>query len=160
MARVSTLCDCAVVVLSTVCVDLVGAVVFLVVLALVTSKVGADLCTNTSAVSNLDAGDLVADLDDLANDLVSYAERQRELLSPSSSDGVDIGCADTTGVNGNVDIVLLELLKGKLGKSQYRRKLHNWVFTDLLALESAPVLDVGHREGVGSLRVRHCCDWI
>jgi DNA-binding MarR family transcriptional regulator len=114
MARVSTLCDCAVCVLSTVCVDLVGAVVFLVVLALVASKIGTDLSTNTSAVSNLDAGDLVADLDDLANNLVSYTERQRELLAPSSSDGVDIRCADTAGVNSNVDIVLFELLKRKL----------------------------------------------
>lgn len=74
MAGVSTLCDSAVVVLSTVCVDLVGAVVLLVVLALVASKVGANLSTNTGAVSNLDSGDLVTDLDDLADNLVSYAE--------------------------------------------------------------------------------------
>jgi hypothetical protein len=45
---------------------------------------------------------------------VSYAERKRNVLSPSTGDGVDIGSADTTGINGNVDIVLLELLERKL----------------------------------------------
>ena len=90
MARVSTLCDCAVGVLGTVCVDLVGAVVLLVVLALVAGEIGTDLSTNTGAVSDLDASDLVADLDYLADNLVSYAKRQRELLAPSSGDGVDI----------------------------------------------------------------------
>lgn len=45
---------------------------------------------------------------------MSYAERKRDVLSPSSGDGVDVGSADTTGINGNVDIVLLKLLEGKL----------------------------------------------
>lgn len=76
MAGVSTLRNSAAAVLSTVCVDLVGAVVLVVVFALLASKVGANLGTNTGAVTNLDPGDLVADLDDLANDLVSYAERK------------------------------------------------------------------------------------
>lgn len=100
--------------LSTVCVDLVGAVVLLVRLAVVASQVGANLSTNTSAVANLNLGDLGADLDDLADNLVSYAERKRNVLSPSASDGVDVGCADTAGIDGNVNIVLLELLEGKL----------------------------------------------
>jgi hypothetical protein len=116
MARVTTLCDCAVGVLGTVCVDLVGAVVLLVVLALVAGKIGANLSTDTSAVSNLDAGDLVTDLDNLADNLVSYAERKRKLLSPSSGNGVDVRSADTAGVNSNVDIVLLEFLERKLIK--------------------------------------------
>ncbi|CAI9626784.1 unnamed protein product [Alternaria burnsii] len=90
MARVSTLCDCAVGVLGTVCVNLVGAVILLVVLALVAGEIGTDLSTNTGAVSDLDASDLVTNLDDLADNLVSYAKRKRKLLSPSSSDGVDI----------------------------------------------------------------------
>jgi hypothetical protein len=51
---------------------------------------------------------------------------------------VDIATAYTTRVDGNVDIVLLELLE------RY-----------LLALEGAPVLDVSDSEGVGGLGVRH-----
>lgn len=102
--------------LSTVCVDLVGAVVLVVTLALLASKVGANLSTNTGTVANLDLGDLAADLDDLANDLMSYAERKRNVLSPPSGDGVNIRCANTAGVNCNVDIVLLELLKRKLAR--------------------------------------------
>jgi hypothetical protein len=101
-------------VLSTVCVDLVGAVVLLVGLAVVASQVGTDLSTNTSAVSDLDLGDLGADLDDLSDDLVSYAERKRDVLSPSASNGVDVRSANTAGIDGNVDIVLLKLLEGKL----------------------------------------------
>jgi hypothetical protein len=45
---------------------------------------------------------------------VSYAERKRNVLSPSTGDGVNIGSADTAGINGNVDVVLLELLERKL----------------------------------------------
>jgi hypothetical protein len=51
---------------------------------------------------------------------------------------VNIATAYTACVDGNVDIVLLELLE------RY-----------LLALEGAPVLDVSDSEGVGGLRVRH-----
>lgn len=114
VAGVSTLRDSAVSVLSTVCVDLVWAVVLLVRLAVVAGKIGTNLSTNTSAVTNLNLGDLGADLDNLADDLVSYAERQRNVFSPSTSDGVDVGSADTASINGNVDIVFLELLERKL----------------------------------------------
>jgi hypothetical protein len=57
---------------------------------LVAGQIGTDLSTNTSAVADLDAGDLVSDFDDLSDDLVSYAERKRDILSPSTGDGVDI----------------------------------------------------------------------
>ena len=58
MAGVTTLSDSAISVLSTVCVDGVGAVVLLVGLALRAGKVGSNLGTNTSTVANLDLGDL------------------------------------------------------------------------------------------------------
>jgi hypothetical protein len=62
-----------------------------------------ELCTNlranTSAVSNLDLGDFGSDFDDLANDLMSYAEGKGNVLSPSTGDGVNIRSANTTGVN-------------------------------------------------------------
>lgn len=76
--------------LCTVGVDLVRAVVLLVVLALVAGKIGANLGTGTGAVANLDLGDLGSNLYNAADNLVSYAERQGDVLSPSTGDGVNI----------------------------------------------------------------------
>jgi hypothetical protein len=118
MAGVATLCHSAIGVLRSICVNRVGAVVLLVRLAVVAGQIGTNLRTNTSAVANLELGDLGADLDDLSNDLVPYAERQRDVLSPATGDGVDVGGADTAGVNGNVNIMLLELLEGQLQMCQ------------------------------------------
>jgi len=106
------LCHSAVVVLRSVGVDRVGAVVLLIRLAVVAGQIGTNLRTNAGAVSNLELGDLGANFDDLANDLVSYAKRQRNVLSPSTGDGVDVGGANTASVNGNVDVILLEFLEG------------------------------------------------
>jgi hypothetical protein len=44
---------------------------------------------------------------------VANAERKR-CITPTSSDGVKIGSANTTSLNGNVDIVLFELLELEL----------------------------------------------
>ena len=63
-------------------------------------------------------GDLASDLDDAANDLVSYAERERNVLAPSTGGGVDVRGADTASINGDVDIVVLKLLQGKLPLGQ------------------------------------------
>ena len=112
--RVASLCDSTVRVFSTVGVDLVRAVVFLVVLALVASKICANLGTRTSTVTDLDLGDLGPDLDNTTNNLVPYAERKRDVLSPSTGDSMDIRSADTASINGNIDIVILELLERKL----------------------------------------------
>lgn len=76
VAGVTTLCNSAIGVLSTVCVNRIRAVVLLIVLALIAGQVGANLSANTGTVANLDLGDLGSDLDDLTNDLVSYAERK------------------------------------------------------------------------------------
>jgi hypothetical protein len=143
-------------VLGSVGVNLVGAVVLLVVLALVAGQVGTNLSTNTSAISNLDASDLVANLDDLSDNLVSYAERKRDVLSPSTGDGVNIGGANTAGVDRNVNVVLLELLERKLDHVSTTNCNRIEVSTNLLALEGAPVLDVSDGERVGGLWVRHC----
>jgi hypothetical protein len=51
---------------------------------------------------------------------------------------VDVTTANSACVNGNIDVVLLELLEGYL-----------------LAFEGAPVLDVSDGERVGGLGVRH-----
>jgi hypothetical protein len=95
---------------------LVGAVVFLVVLALGACKIGTNLSADTRAVTNLDLGDLGADLYDLSDNLVSNAEGKGDLLSPSSADGVDIGSANTASIDGDVDVMLLEFLEGQLDK--------------------------------------------
>jgi hypothetical protein len=80
VAGETSLGDSAVRVGCTVCVDHVGAVVLLVCLAVTAIKVGANLGTDTCAVANLECGDLGSDLDDLADDLVSYAEREGDVL--------------------------------------------------------------------------------
>lgn len=114
MAGVATLGDSSIGVLCAVGVELVGAVVLLVGLAVVAREVGTDLSTNTNAVSDLDVFNLGANLDGLANDLVSYAKRERDVPAPAAIDLVDIGRADTASVDGNVNVVLLELLKRNL----------------------------------------------
>jgi hypothetical protein len=86
----------------------------LVRFAVVACQVGTLLSTNTGAVANLELGDFRTNLDNLANDLVSYAERQRNVLSPSAGDRVDIGSANTARINGDIDIVILELLERQL----------------------------------------------
>ena len=96
----------------------VGAVVLLVGLAVVAGKIGANLSTGSHTVADLVLGDLASDLDDAANDLVSYAERERNVLAPSTGDGVDVRGADTASINGDVDIVVLKLLQGKLPLGQ------------------------------------------
>lgn len=116
--RVTSLGDGAVGVLGTVGIDLVGAVVLLVGLAVVAGKIGANLSTRSHTVADLVLGDLTSDLDDAANDLVSYAERKRNVLAPSTSDGVDVRGADTASINSDIDIVVLELLQGKLPSGQ------------------------------------------
>ena len=134
---VTTLRDGAIRVRCTVCVDGVGAVVLLVSLAVVAGQVGTNLSTNTdwivvnmvclqielwterTSVADLAVRDLVADLDDLANDLVANAKRKGS-VTPTSSDGVKIGSTDTTSLNGNVDIVLLELLELELALLEVR----------------------------------------
>jgi hypothetical protein len=110
VGRVTTLADNARLwVRSTVCVDHLGAVVLLVRLAVDTLSASSDLGTNTNSLSLLELGDLVTCPQYAADNLVSNAKRQR-CLSPSSSDGVDIRAADTAGINGNINIVLLERL--------------------------------------------------
>ena len=88
--RVTSLGDSAVRVLSAVGIDLVRAVVLLVGLALVAGKIGADLGTRSNTVANFVLGDLGSDLDDTANDLVSYAQGKGNVVSPSTGDGVDV----------------------------------------------------------------------
>jgi hypothetical protein len=100
MTGETTLAHCAIRMFRAVCVHLIRAVVL--------------LGTNTGTIANLYVLDLGADLDDLANDFVTYTEREWNILAPAAGNGVDVGGADTAGINGDVDIVLFELLEWKL----------------------------------------------
>ena len=114
MARIATLSNGAIFVRSTIGINGIGAVVFLVGLAVVTCEVGADLSSNTSAVANLEVFNLGANLYDFADDFVADAQRKGDIFSPSASYSVDVGCANATRIDSNVDIVVLELLQWKL----------------------------------------------
>jgi len=68
----------------------VRTVVLIIRLAVLALQAGRDLGADTYAVANLDASRaLVADLDSLADDFVTYAERHWG-LSPAAVDGMDI----------------------------------------------------------------------
>jgi len=114
MAGVTTLRDGTVWVWGGICVDPVGAVVLLLCLAVTAGKVCSDLSTDTDAVADFDALYCWADLDSTAYDLVANTERQWDVLAPATCDGVDIGSADTAGVNGNVDIMVFKRLELEL----------------------------------------------
>lgn len=64
---------------SAIGVNGVGAVVFLVGLAVAAGQIGTDLSTDTDTVALFDGGDILANLHDLANDLVANAKRKRDI---------------------------------------------------------------------------------
>jgi hypothetical protein len=72
-----------------------------------------------TSVADLAVSDLVTNLDDLANDLVANAKREGS-VTPASVNGVKIGSANTASLNGNVDIVLFELLELELAPLEVR----------------------------------------
>ena len=100
-------------VLATVGVGLeVGAVVLVVVCALLAFEAGEALGTLAHALAGFNGGDFVADAESFADDLVTNADRE-VLRSPTSSDGVDIRVADPAGFDFNVDVVFTERFEGE-----------------------------------------------
>jgi hypothetical protein len=92
------------------------AVVLVIALALLALQTRPDLSANTHAVSDLDAGDLVADLDSMANDLVANADRKRN-FAPAPVDGMDIRGTHAAALDLNIDIVGAKLLGFELRPS-------------------------------------------
>lgn len=90
MARVTSLRNRAIGVLGAIGIDRVGAVVFLVGLAVVAGEVSADLGADADAVADLQVLDLGAGLYDFTDDLVTHAEGERDVLAPAAGDGVDV----------------------------------------------------------------------
>ena len=88
-------------------------VVLVIRLAKLALQAGADLGTNSNAVSDLDGGHLVADFDGLANDFMTNADWERA-ITPTACDCVDIGAADPAAFNLDVDITVFELLRFEL----------------------------------------------
>jgi hypothetical protein len=116
--------------------------------------------TARTSVADLAVGDLVANLDDLSNDLVANAKREGS-VTPASSDGVKIGSANTASLNGNVDIVLLELLElefALLEVGPRRRRQSAPCCRRIIIVMYLPLLVVVDHEALSSLGVTHGCD--
>lgn len=89
-------------------------VVLIIRLAVLALQTGSDLGADAYTVANLDARRaLVADLDSLADDFVTYAERHRG-PTPATSDGMDVRAADTAGIDHDVHVAITEWLDLKL----------------------------------------------
>ena len=88
-------------------------VVLVIRLAKPALQTGADLGTNSNAVSNLDGGHLVPDFDGLANDFMTNAD-WKWAITPAAVDCVDIGAADAAAFNLDVDVAFFELLRFEL----------------------------------------------
>ena len=73
----------------TVGINLIWAIVLLIRFAVVASEIGADLCSNTHAVANFHSLHTVADLDGLADDLVTDTDGDWA-FAPTSVDSMDI----------------------------------------------------------------------
>jgi hypothetical protein len=69
----------------------------IVVLALLALAARADLGSNTDSLSDLELGDVLADLDDLANDFVARNDKLGLPGTPSARDGVVVLAPSDTG---------------------------------------------------------------
>ena len=74
-------------------------------------QVSADLSSHAYTIPNLDRSDLVADPNGTSDNFMAYAKRKWDIFTPTAVDGVNIGCAHTTSVNGNVNVVRLKGLE-------------------------------------------------
>ena len=97
---------------------MVRAIVLVIALALRALQAGPDLSANANAVALLDGLDLGPDLDSLANNLMSYADRQRG-TPPAAVDGVYITTADAAALNLDIDIVVAKDFGFELPMSVY-----------------------------------------
>jgi len=97
------------------------------------------LGTNTDTIALLDVLDSLSDLDSLADHLVADAKRAIE-LTPAASDGVYIRAANTTALDFDIDVMVLERLGLELGFVVF-----------------GPSLGRVNDEALKSVWVTHCC---
>lgn len=119
--------------LETYIIDsLFWAVVFLVSLAVVTSQICLDLRSNTNAITDFNSCDGAAYFHSTTDDFVANAQWKRRLAPAASntyakrsvgerltkieqeSSTVDIGAANTAGINSDIDVSVLKLLELEL----------------------------------------------
>lgn len=97
--------------------NLFGAIVLIVRLAHLAVQACPDLCTHPNTISNLDSRHLIAHFDCLADNLVTNAKR-KIWFAPAAGDCVDIGAADSTCLDLDVDIIFFKGLRFELGRGQ------------------------------------------
>jgi hypothetical protein len=90
---------------SVVGVDRLGAVVLVVVVAPLTVQTRQDLSANTDSLADLEFGNLVTNVGDGTDNLVSWDDPVGAQGTPTASNGVDVGAANTTVGDGDGDIV-------------------------------------------------------
>lgn len=83
------------------------AIVLIVALALRALQAGPDLSANANAISLFDSLDLRANLDGLADDLVTDADWQRT-SAPTTVDGVDVTAAHAAAFDLDIYIIVTE----------------------------------------------------
>lgn len=98
----------------------VGAIILLICFAELALQTRLDLSTDANTVSNFHSRDLITDFNSLANDLVTDADWEWA-VSPTASNGVDIGSANTAALNLNVNVTVFEWLWLKLWLCQSSR---------------------------------------
>lgn len=104
---------------SSVSVNLVFAVGFVVVVALTALAARPNLGTDTNTLANLSEGDLGSDAENLADDLVSNSQRIGA-VTPVAANSVPVTGTNTTALDLDVDIIVakgagLPLALGELG---------------------------------------------
>ena len=91
-----------------VSVDLLCAIVFISVFALLALQTSSDLCTDTDAIADLDALDIRPNTDGSASYFVSDDDGEDLMWEPSLLQCVHVCAADTTVRDGDLDVLLGE----------------------------------------------------
>lgn len=70
--------------------DLLGAVIFIVILAPITLQTTVNLCSHSNPLSNFKLGHFISYMGDLSDNFVSWYDPFVLQFSPTSSDGMDV----------------------------------------------------------------------
>jgi hypothetical protein len=82
-----------------------AAVVLITFLTVVAITAGVDEAANTDSLTDLELGDILADLDSVASDLVTW-DHWENTWTPLLSGLMDVGVADTSPFDLDVHIVI------------------------------------------------------
>ncbi len=83
------------------------AVILIIGFAYLAIQASPDLSSDANTVANLDRGHFITDLDGLPNDFVTHTHWQGR-FSPSAGNGMYVTATNTTGLNFDVNIALVE----------------------------------------------------